>query len=56
VATKLTATKLDNAVKAIRNVLEATDKDGVVDRPPLEEAVRALLQARVALWNSPGKR
>lgn len=54
--TRITAAKLDHAVKALRGVLECQDSAQYLESGAVEEAIRALLQARVQLWNGPRAR
>lgn len=53
VPTRVTAAKLDQAVKALRAVLDCQDVADHLDTYPLEDLVRRLLQARVQFWNKP---
>ena len=54
-ATKITAAKLEQAVKALQVVLECGDAEQFVNPEPLRDAVRVLVKARVRLWNNPGR-
>ena len=49
--TRITAAKLDHAVKALRGVLECQDSAQYLESGAIEEAIRALLQAQVQMWN-----
>ncbi|HVM04991.1 MAG TPA: hypothetical protein VM242_07460 [Acidimicrobiales bacterium] len=49
----MTAAKLDQAVKALRAVLDCQDVADHLDTYPIEDLVRRLLQARVQFWNKP---
>lgn len=53
VPTRMTAAKLDQAVKALRAVLDCQDVADHLDTYPIEDLVRRLLQARVQFWNKP---
>lgn len=53
VPTRITAAKLDQAVKALRAVLDCQDVADHLDTYPVEDLVRRLLQARMQFWNKP---
>lgn len=53
--TRITAAKLDQAVKGLRAVLDCQDVAQHLDLYPIEDLIRKLLEARVQFWNKPRK-
>lgn len=51
--TRMTAAKLDQAVKGLRTVLDCQDVGQHIDVSQVEEVIRTLLEARVQFWNKP---
>ena len=51
--TRMTAAKLDQAVKDVRTVIDCQDGGQHIDVSQVEEVIRTLLQARAQFWNKP---